>query len=73
MKKLLALLMALVMVLSLAACGSKKDDAPAATDEPTQETTPAEGTGEEAPAEGEGAGEEAPAEGEGAGEEAPAA
>ena len=66
--------MALVMVLSLAACGSKKDDAPAATDEPTQETTPAEGEGEEAPAEGEG--EEAPAEGEEApaeGEEAPAA
>lgn len=53
MKKLLALLMAIVMVLSLAACGAKKDDAPAATDEPAAETAPAEGEAEEAPAEGE--------------------
>ena len=63
MKKFLAFLMAVVMVLSLTACGSKKDEAPA-EEEKTQEAAPAEGE-EEAPAEGE---EEAPAEGEEAAE-----
>ena len=66
MKKILALIMAIVMVLSLTACGSKKDEAPADNDTPTEETAPAEGEGEEAPAEGEG--EEAPAEGDEAAE-----
>ena len=62
MKKLLALLLALLMVLSLVACGSKeeaaapeKEEAPAATEE--KEEAPAEKEEEEAPAE-----EEAPVE-----------
>ena len=64
-KRLLALLLALVMVLSLAACGGKKDEP--ATEEPAAE-------GEAAPAEGEGEAEEAeepeePAEAEGEAEE----
>lgn len=51
MKKLLALVLALVMVLSLAACGGKAD-APAATEAPKTETpaeTPAETPVEETP------------------------
>ena len=59
-KRLLALLLALVMVLSLAACGGKKDE-PAA-EEPTTEAAPAEGETEE-PAEAEGEDEEPAAEG----------
>ena len=62
MKKLLALLLALLMVLSLVACGSKeeaaapeKEEAPAATEE--KEEAPAEKEEEEAPTE-----EEAPVE-----------
>ena len=50
MKKAIALLLALVMVLSLAACGAKTE-APAATEAPKAETpaaTPAEAPAEEA-------------------------
>ena len=47
MKKLLALLLATMMVLSLAACGEKKEEAPAQSEQPAQsESAP------EAPAEG---------------------
>ena len=41
MKKFLAMLLALVMVLSLAACGGKKTEEPAKTEEPTQTEEPA--------------------------------
>lgn len=43
MKKLFALLLALAMTLSLAACGGKKDEAPASSDKPATEA-PAEKT-----------------------------
>ena len=36
MKKFLAMLLALVMVLSLAACGGSKTEAPAETEKPTE-------------------------------------
>lgn len=53
MKKFLALLLAVVMVLSLAACGSQATPAPAATDAPATEPaeTPAEQPAEEPTAE----------------------
>ena len=51
MKKILALLLALVMVLSLAACGSSKTEAPAAADKaPAAEAPAAEAPAAEAPA-----------------------
>ena len=42
MKKYLALILALVMSLSLVACGGSKTEAPAKTEEPAQTETPAE-------------------------------
>ena len=42
MKKLLALLMTMAMVLSLAACGGSKEEAPAQTNEPAAAEEPAE-------------------------------
>ena len=52
MKKLIALLIALVMVFSLAACGSSGSSEPTAETEPEQEQAPAEESGEtEEPAE----------------------
>ena len=42
MKKLLAMLLTLAMILSLAACGGSKDEAPADTETPTETETPAE-------------------------------
>ena len=42
MKKFLALLMTMAMVLSLAACGGSKEEAPAQTNEPTAAEEPAE-------------------------------
>ena len=53
MKKFLALLLAVVMVLSLAACGSQTTPAPAATEAPAEEPaeTPAEQPAEEPTAE----------------------
>ena len=44
MKKLFALLLTLAMVLSLAACGSKKEEAPAETPAETPAEEPAEAT-----------------------------
>ena len=79
MKKLIAMLLALVMVASMVACGSKKDEAPEKEDtqiETNVDTeTPAEGdtTEPEVPTEGEEetAEPEVPAEGEETTEEAP--
>ena len=52
MKKILALLLALVMVLGLAACGSKNEPAPAEPEKTTETPAPAEEKTEEpAPAE----------------------
>lgn len=45
MKKFLALLLTGVMVLSLAACGGKKEEAPAETPAETPVEAPAEGGG----------------------------
>ena len=42
MKKFLALLMTMAMVLSLAACGGSKEEAPAQTNEPAAAEEPAE-------------------------------
>lgn len=48
MKKIIALLLALIMVLSLVACGSKEEAKPDAPEAPTEEAAPA---GDNAPAE----------------------
>ena len=47
MKKLIAMLLALAMVLSLAACGGKTEEAPAATEAPATEAAPVEMTAAE--------------------------
>lgn len=74
MKKLIAMVLALVMVASMVACTSKKDETPA--EDPNQIVTEAPTEGEtetpETPAEGEDAETETPAEGEDAEAETPA-
>lgn len=50
MKKIIALLLAVVMALSFAACGTKSEQAPAAQDTASAETTAAETTAADAPA-----------------------
>ena len=60
MKKIIAIMMVLAMLFALTACGSKKEEAPAATEAPAAEAA-AEAPAEEAAAE-EAPAEEAPAE-----------
>lgn len=54
MKKFLALILALVMMLSLVACGAAKEDAGAANDEPQQEETAAQDNEDTMPQQQEG-------------------